>query len=58
MNPVRTLGPAIATGNYKHIWIYLLAPTAGAIAGAAVYAAVKLKDDETERERQARSFLR
>ncbi|CAA7406784.1 unnamed protein product [Spirodela intermedia] len=58
MNPARTLGPAIATGNYKHIWVYLLAPTAGAIAGAAVYGAVKLKDDETERERQARSFLR
>lgn len=45
MNPVRTLGPAVAAGNYKQIWIYLVAPTAGAITGAAVYTAVKLKGD-------------
>ncbi|KAJ0967784.1 hypothetical protein J5N97_024701 [Dioscorea zingiberensis] len=60
MNPVRTLGPAIAAGNYKQIWIYLVAPTVGAIAGAAVYTAVKLKDDEgnAETPRQRRSFRR
>jgi hypothetical protein len=27
MNPVRTLGPAVAAGNYRQLWIYLLAPT-------------------------------
>lgn len=46
MNPVRTLGPAVAAGNYKSIWIYLLAPTIGALAGAAIYALVKLRGDE------------
>ncbi|MQM21192.1 hypothetical protein Taro_054227 [Colocasia esculenta] len=58
MNPVRTLGPAIAAGNYRQIWIYLLAPTAGAITGAAVYNIVKLKDEEVAQERQVRSFRR
>ncbi|XP_024032158.1 probable aquaporin NIP5-1 isoform X2 [Morus notabilis] len=44
MNPVRTLGPAIAAGNYKGVWIYMVAPPLGALAGAATYTAVKLSD--------------
>ncbi|KAG5589497.1 hypothetical protein H5410_040011 [Solanum commersonii] len=59
MNPVRTLGPAVAAGNYKSLWIYLVAPTLGAIAGAAVYTLVKLRgDDTTETPGQVRSFRR
>lgn len=59
MNPVRTLGPAVAAGNYKSLWIYLVAPTLGALAGAAVYTLVKLRgDDSTETPRQVRSFRR
>ncbi|KAK4748282.1 hypothetical protein SAY87_014868 [Trapa incisa] len=42
MNPVRTLGPAVATGNYRGIWIYLTAPILGALCGAVIYTAVKL----------------
>ncbi|KAK4485811.1 hypothetical protein RD792_008458 [Penstemon davidsonii] len=41
MNPVRTLGPAIASNNYKAIWVYLTAPFLGALAGAGVYSTVK-----------------
>lgn len=60
MNPVRTLGPAVATGNYKHIWLYLVAPTLGALAGAGVYTLVKLRDNDNEAQppRQVRSFRR
>lgn len=58
MNPVRTLGPAVAAGNYRAIWIYLVAPTLGAVAGAAIYTAVKLRADEDEQPRQVRSFRR
>ncbi|CAI0444422.1 unnamed protein product [Linum tenue] len=43
MNPARALGPAVATGNYKGLWIYLIAPIAGALLGAAAYAAVRLR---------------
>ncbi|KAK1372834.1 Aquaporin (Major intrinsic protein family) [Heracleum sosnowskyi] len=46
MNPVRTLGPAIAAGNYDGIWIYMMAPTLGALTGAGIYTLVKLRDDE------------
>ncbi|KAJ6417455.1 hypothetical protein OIU84_003219 [Salix udensis] len=56
MNPVRTLGPAVAAGNYKHIWIYLVAPILGAIFGAGTYTVVKLRDDEVDPPRQVPSF--
>jgi aquaporin NIP len=46
MNPVRTLGPAIAANNYKAIWVYLLAPVLGALGGAGTYTAVKLPEED------------
>jgi aquaporin Z len=30
MNPARSLAPALVSGNLQHLWIYLLAPCAGA----------------------------
>ncbi len=29
MNPARSLGPALISGNLQHLWVYLLAPTLG-----------------------------
>ncbi|CAN0908979.1 Probable aquaporin NIP5-1 [Linum grandiflorum] len=58
MNPVRTLGPAVAADNYRKLWIYLVAPTLGAIAGAGTYTAVKLHDTDADPPRQVRSFRR
>ena len=37
MNPARSLAPALVTGNLNDVWIYLLAPTIGAIVGALFY---------------------
>src|ERR687892_1370714 len=37
MNPARSLGPALAAGELDAIWIYLLAPLAGAALGAFAY---------------------
>ncbi|KAK2974235.1 hypothetical protein RJ640_016721 [Escallonia rubra] len=58
MNPVRTLGPALATKNYEKIWIYMVSPTLGALAGAAIYTSVKLRGADGEPPRQLRSLRR
>jgi aquaporin Z len=37
-NPARALGPMVATGQLTDAWLYVLAPIAGAIVAAWVYA--------------------
>jgi aquaporin Z len=36
-NPARTLGPAIAGGNFADIWLYLVGPVVGGILAALLY---------------------
>lgn len=33
MNPARSLAPALVSGQIQHVWIYLIAPVAGAFVG-------------------------
>jgi MIP family channel proteins len=37
MNPARTLGPALATGDFSYFWMYLVGPFVGAAAAALLY---------------------
>jgi aquaporin Z len=37
MNPARSLAPALVTGHLATIWIYLAAPTVGAVAAAVIH---------------------
>jgi aquaporin Z len=43
MNPIRSLAPALASGNFSHLWIYLTAPFAGMLL--AVYSCKLVKDE-------------
>ena len=43
MNPARSLAPAIISGNFQHLWLYLTAPFIGAIL--AVISCKLVKDD-------------
>lgn len=33
MNPARSFAPALVSGHFEHLWIYIAAPTIGACAG-------------------------
>lgn len=37
MNPARSLGPALLSGDTGQLWLYILAPICGAVAGALTY---------------------
>ena len=41
MNPMRSLGPAVASGNFRALWLYLVAPVLGAAIGALAYQLVR-----------------
>ncbi|KAL0398418.1 UNVERIFIED_CONTAM: Aquaporin NIP1-1 [Sesamum radiatum] len=58
MNPARSLGPAIVSSNYRGLWIYMLGPTAGAIAGAWVYNIIRFTDKPLREITKSASFLR
>ncbi len=41
MNPARSAGPALVSGELRDLWIYLVAPIAGAALGALAYQFVR-----------------
>jgi aquaporin NIP len=41
MNPARSLGPALASGELSDLWLYLLGPLVGAALGALAYQLVR-----------------
>ncbi|XP_028127493.1 probable aquaporin NIP7-1 [Camellia sinensis] len=43
MNPARSLGPAIVSWKFGDVWIYLIAPTVGAVGGALLFRALRLQ---------------
>jgi aquaporin NIP len=59
MNPARSIGPAIVSGDLHALWLYIVAPLTGAALGAIVYQFVRgesvrpneLRVVETEPER-------
>ena len=47
MNPARSIGPAVVSGQLEHLWSYLVAPAMGAGLGAWLYQCCRL--DESQR---------
>ena len=45
MNPARSIGPALVSGELHDLWIYIAAPVAGAAIGALAYQLVRGASD-------------
>jgi MIP family channel proteins len=41
MNPVRSLAPALVSGDFHALWLYLVAPVIGAVLGGLAYQFVR-----------------
>jgi aquaporin NIP len=48
MNPARSVGPALVLGDMTNLWLYLVAPCVGAVAGAWAYRLIRCDDQEAE----------
>lgn len=64
MNPARSLGPAVASGNYRALWVYIAGPIIGSVLGMLAYNCIRLVDSEpqcgkaTNCDKPAKSFRR
>ncbi len=43
MNPIRSLAPAVVSGQFQHLWIYLTAPVIGALIAVPACMCVQAK---------------
>nr|CAD1842200.1 unnamed protein product [Ananas comosus var. bracteatus] len=58
MNPARSLGPAIVLHRYTGIWVYIVGPTAGTVAGAWAYNLIRFTNKPLREITKSGSFLK
>ncbi|TYK14131.1 putative aquaporin NIP-type [Cucumis melo var. makuwa] len=57
MNPARTIGPAIVKRQFKGLWVYIVGPFIGAVAGGFVYNLMRYTDKPLREITRSTSFL-
>jgi aquaporin NIP len=52
MNPARSIGPALVSGDLHALWVYIAAPLIGAAVGGLAYQFVRAESSEVRPERR------
>lgn len=50
MNPARSIAPALLSGDFSTLWLYILAPILGAVLGATVYEWIRCQREDASDE--------
>ena len=58
MNPARSVGPALVSGEYRSIWVYVVGPLVGAVAGAWAYNLIRFTNKPLREITKSTSFLK
>ncbi|KAF5961029.1 hypothetical protein HYC85_002238 [Camellia sinensis] len=58
MNPARSIGPAMVNHVYKGLWVYIIGPLCGTIAGGFTYNLIRFTDRPLCELTKSSSFLR
>ncbi|KAI3451824.1 hypothetical protein Pfo_008489 [Paulownia fortunei] len=58
MNPARSIGPAIVKHEYRGLWVYILGPIIGTIAGGFVYNLIRFTNKPISELTKSGSFLK
>ncbi|XP_055809565.1 probable aquaporin NIP-type [Solanum dulcamara] len=58
MNPARSIGPAIVMHQYKGLWVYIVGPILGTIAGAFTYNLIRFTEKPLRELTKSSTFLK
>ena len=58
MNPARSIGPALVKHVYKGLWVYVIGPIIGAIAGGLTYNLIRFTEKPLSELTKTSSLLR
>ncbi|KAK3033909.1 hypothetical protein RJ639_033544 [Escallonia herrerae] len=50
MNPARSIGPAVVSGAYRNIWVFVVSPILGAMAAAMIYSLLRPSKTQKNQE--------
>lgn len=57
MNPARSIGPAIVKRQFKGLWVYIVGPLVGAVAGGFSYNLLRFTNKPLREIAKSSSFL-